>query len=229
VIGAYQLALGLDLPPALGREDFLVGDANRAALAAIDTWPGWAGGVLLLCGPPGSGKSHLVHVWRAARGASEVAGPGLTEADAESLAQRGALAVEDIDRIAGQERVLFHLLNRARERSATLLLTARNPAEAFALRPADLASRLRAAQPATLAAPDDDLLARVIIKLFADRQIAVDLDTVAYLVARMERSFEAAVLLVKRLDEAALATRRAVTRPLAAEILADWQPDPLQI
>ncbi len=90
--GAYQLALSLDLPPALSRDDFLVGDANRSALAAIDAWPNWAGGVLLLSGPPGSGKSHLVQVWRAASGAAELAGPGLTEADVDALAEGSALA-----------------------------------------------------------------------------------------------------------------------------------------
>ncbi|MCW5695407.1 MAG: chromosomal replication initiator DnaA [Bauldia sp.] len=216
------------MPPALSRDDFLVGDANRAALAAIDAWPDWAGGVLLLSGPPGSGKSHLAQIWRAASGAAEIAGPGLTEADVEAVPEGGALAVEDIDRIAGQETALFHLLNRARERGATLLLTARDLSRAFALQPADLASRLRAAQPAALAAPDDDLLARLVIKLFADRQIEVDLDIVAYLVARMDRSFEAAMLLVSRLDQAALAERRPVTRPLAAKILAGWEPDPLR-
>ena len=51
---AQQLALALDLPPALSRDDFLVGAGNRAALEAIDAWPSWPGGVLLLVGPAGS-------------------------------------------------------------------------------------------------------------------------------------------------------------------------------
>ena len=40
----------------------------------------------------------------------------------------------------------------------------------------------------TLAPPDDALLRAVIVKLFADRQLAVDESLVSYLVTRIERS-----------------------------------------
>jgi len=88
------------------------------------------------------------------------------------------------------------------------------------VRLADLASRLRAAHLVELGEPDDDLLRRVIVKLFADRQIAVDPAVVDYIVVRMERSLEAANLIVADLDRQALAEGRAVTRPLAAAALA---------
>lgn len=229
--GAYQLALRLDLPPALTRADFMVGGANRAALAAIEAWPDWPGPVLLLTGPAGSGKTHLVEIWRAASGAAVIAGPALTDADAESFPPGGALAVEDIDRAAGRERTLFHLLNRARESGGSLLLTARDRAASLALPLADLASRLRAAHLAALAAPDEDLLARLLAKLFADRQVSVDPALIAYLLPRMERSFDAARAIVERLDAAALSAGRPITRQLARPVLeaafgAREAPDP---
>ena len=70
-----------------------------------------------------------------------------------------------------------------------------------------------------LAPPDDALLAAVIVKLFADRQIAVPPALVPWLVARMERSFTAAHDIVAALDARALALGRPVTRALAAEVL----------
>jgi chromosomal replication initiation ATPase DnaA len=84
---------------------------------------------------------------------------------------------------------------------------------------ADLASRLRAAPVARLEAPDDALLAAVLVKLFADRQIAVAPELIRYLVARMERSFAAADALVAALDRAGMARHRPITPRLAAEVL----------
>ena len=53
--------------------------------------------------------------------------------------------------------------------------------------------------------PDDELLAQVLVKLLADRQLAVDDRLIGYIVARMERSLEAAQTIVERLDHLALA------------------------
>jgi chromosomal replication initiation ATPase DnaA len=83
----------------------------------------------------------------------------------------------------------------------------------------DLASRLRAAIPLALAAPDDDLLRQVLIKLFTDRQLTVERTVVDFIVTRMERSLETANQVVERLDREALAAARPITVRFAAEAL----------
>jgi chromosomal replication initiation ATPase DnaA len=65
----------------------------------------------------------------------------------------------------------------------------------------------------------------VLVKLFADRQLAVTPAVVEYLVRRMERSYAAATILVRKLDEAALSTGRPVSRQLAAPFLTGGAPD----
>jgi chromosomal replication initiation ATPase DnaA len=72
---------------------------------------------------------------------------------------------------------------------------------------------------AELAPPDDALLAAVIVKLFADRGIAVAPPLVTYLVPRIDRAFAAARDVVDRLDRAALSEGRSVTRALAQRLL----------
>jgi chromosomal replication initiation ATPase DnaA len=72
--------------------------------------------------------------------------------------------------------------------------------------------------------PDDDLLRRVLVKLFADRQIDIDPAVVEFLAVRMERSVAAAQALVDRLDRASLSAGRRITRPLAAAVLAEQDP-----
>ncbi len=215
-----QLGLPLRLPPRLTRADFVVGEANRVALAVLDAWPAWPGPVLL-SGPPASGKSHLAALWRERSGAATVTAADFDAAAADTLLATGAAAVEDIDAAAGNGNALFHLINRARERGATLLLTARDPLAAFAVAPADLGSRLRAAQPVAVAAPDDSLLRDVLAKLFADRQLRIDPALIDYLLSRMERTFSSAIATVDRLDAEALAAGRPVTRALAAALFSD--------
>jgi len=70
--------------------------------------------------------------------------------------------------------------------------------------------------------PDDALLRAILVKHFADRQIAVEEAVVSYLVSRMERSFDAARRLVAEIDQRALAEKAEVTRGFVARVLAEW-------
>jgi chromosomal replication initiation ATPase DnaA len=228
MITPRQIPLSLPHRAALDRADFLVGAANAAAIALIDRWPDWPSRPVLLAGPVGSGKSHLVEIWRAASGAGVVAASDLAPADADILLAGGAVAIEDLHAGPLDEAALFHLLNLANERNAAVLMTSRVWPSALPLTLLDLASRLRAAQPVELAEPDDDLLRRVLTKLFADRQLIVDRLVIEFILTRMERSLEAANLIVERLDKDALAEGRAITQRFAAETLAaffDGQTD----
>ncbi|HVY19546.1 MAG TPA: hypothetical protein VHA70_05645 [Bauldia sp.] len=217
---ARQLPLTLPHRAAMTRADFLVGEANTRAIALVDAWPAWPAPVVLLAGPVGSGKTHVVEMWREASGAAVAAAPTLTDADVVPLVGAGAVAVEDLHQGVADEAALFHLLNLAAERKAPVLLTSRVWAAALPVRLADLASRLRAARPVELGEPDDDLLRRVLVKLFADRQLAVEPLVVEYIVTRMERSLEAANVLVEAIDHDALAAGAAITRRVAAAAMA---------
>jgi len=87
-------------------------------------------------------------------------------------------------------------------------------------------SRMQGTQSVNLEQPDDQLLSAVVAKLFADRQLMPSPDVISYLVARMDRSFDAARDLVAAIDREALARKRPVTRKLAAEVLGQSElPD----
>ena len=131
------------------------------------------------------------------------------------------MAIEDAETAAGDETAetaFFHLHNLVTQ-AGHLLVTATRPPRDWGLGLPDLVSRLQASPVARIDAPDDVLLSAVLIKLFADRQIAVPPALIPYLVQRMERSIAAARDLVARLDAHALAAGRPITRQLAAEVL----------
>jgi chromosomal replication initiation ATPase DnaA len=214
-----QLPLSLSTPGSRTREDFVVGTANAAAAALVDRWPDWPAQTALLVGPPGSGKSHLAAVWASRAGATVLDLAALAGTDPLALAETGNVVVEDIDRSRSGDTALLHLLNAARQRGRYVLMTAGTGPLDWSTPVADLASRLRAATPVTIAEPDDELLAQVLVKLLADRQIAVDRTVVDFVLRRMERSLASANAFVAALDEASLAGKRAPSRALAAEVL----------
>lgn len=216
-----QLVLALDHAESFAREDFLAGPSNAAALTLVDRWPDWPAQAMALVGPEGSGKSHLASIWAEMAGARVLSARLLSEIDLPSAFATGALVVEDLEPDGLDERALFHLLNLAREQDAFVLLTARSSPAGFAVVIRDLASRLRALPVVTLSAPDDALLRMLLVKLAADRQIAVDEALVNYLANRIERSFAAARAAVRLIDQEAMRQHRPVTRALAAELYRD--------
>jgi AI-2E family transporter len=211
--------------PALGRDDFLVAGSNAAAVQLVDDWPNWPARASVLVGPPGSGKSHLGEVWRQRSSASLVSATEICVERVPDVLSFGVALVEDIDRGVLQEKALFHLLNYAQEMHGHILFTARDWPLRDVVLP-DLQSRLNAVPIVTILPPDDGLLRGVLVKLFSDRQIAVDEALISYLVNRMPRSLDMARQLVARMDAAALERKVDVTRRFAGQILEEWEsPD----
>ncbi len=218
---ARQLSLDLPLQVALGPEDYILSDANAAAHAMVTGERGWPDGKLALIGAPGSGKSHLARVWQAMTDAmilhARELGPSLPPP-----AQGAALIIEDAQRLPRiAEETLFHLHNRLAVSGGRLLLTADRPPARWNIALPDLASRMQAIAVARIDDPDDHLLSAVLAKHFADRQLVPAGDVIAYLAARIERSFAAASEVVDRLDRMALAEGRPVTRMLARRALGE--------
>jgi chromosomal replication initiation ATPase DnaA len=234
-----QLAIDLPHRPAFGRADFLVSECNAAALQWIERWPDWPsivqarlalspsgeaelrreGRALVLYGPAGSGKSHLASLWRERGGGALIAGEELSRAAPNELAGHRAVALDDAER--APERALLHLYNCVIEAGASLLVVAREAPASWPIALPDLASRLRAAPAVAIAAPDDTLLAAVLVKHFADRQVRVAPGVIGFLLRRMERTFAAAGALAGRLDRLALGAGRPITVALARRVLAE--------
>lgn len=214
-----QLALDLGHRVALEREDFLVAPCNETAVRWIDRWPDWSSHALALYGPPGSGKSHLSEVWRARSGAMTLESARLgTVSPPELIGTARACVIEDVDE-AVNEAGLLHFFNMMGEKGGHILFTAIAPPARWAIALPDLVSRLRATPAVPLGAPDDALLGALIVKLFADRQLRVGEEVLAYLLARIERSSAGVSAIVAALDDAAMAEGRAVSVPLARQVL----------
>jgi chromosomal replication initiation ATPase DnaA len=213
-----QLPLSFGHAPSYARDDFIKGETNERALAFVEAWPAWPARSGALWGPEGSGKTHLGNIWA-------------READAGSLNCK-ALSHETVARLAAGSRwlldnadlvedpvALFHLLNFVNQSDGALLLTGREPPQEWSRGLPDLRSRLAGLPGAALTEPDEPLLARVMLKLFADRQLKVPEGLIPYLVVRMERSFSMAERLVALIDELALQQGRKISVEIGAKAL----------
>ncbi|HUO98190.1 MAG TPA: hypothetical protein VMU01_05955 [Rhizomicrobium sp.] len=212
-----QIPLPLPARARLGREDFIVGPGNSAAVTYLDSWPAWQGPAAAIFGPAGSGKSHLAGIWAERAGADIVEAAALTEA---ILARRTPLAIENVDAAPlprEAETALFALL----ERGHNLLLTGREQAGEWPAHLPDLKSRFRALLAFPIWSPDDALLTGLAKKLFADRQLNVPDAVVAHMIRSLERAPGAIRDFVARADAAALAAKRPVTIGFIRELLAN--------
>lgn len=219
---AAQIPFELPFEPQFGRDDFLVSGSNQQAWDWIEKWPDWPAQTLVMVGPAGAGKSHLGTIWSSIADARAFALEGLTLDTAPDLASAPALWLDKTVETSLPERALFHLLNLAREKGTSILLTARTAPSQWQISTPDLLSRLRLAPVVEIGAPDDALMRAVLVKLFMDRQLNVDVNVIEYLATRMERSLGTGRRLVDYLDREALARGRAVTRPMAAQLLSEF-------
>jgi chromosomal replication initiation ATPase DnaA len=212
-----QLPLAFGHDPAISRDDLLVSDPLSAAVSIVDHWPQWPSPVVILMGPVGSGKSHLASIWQQKSNAVSI--HPVVASESSVIASRSPVLFEDADRRNFDETELFHVINSVREHGQSLLITTRLWPMSWPVTLPDLRSRLKAATLVEIGEPDDALLAQVLVKLFADRQLTIDDKLVAYIVARMERSLDAAQSIVEAMDHLGLARGTRMSRSLAAEVL----------
>ena len=215
-----QLTLDLPHRPALGRDDFLVTESNAAAVELIDQWPHWPSYGAIIIGPPGSGKSHLVEVWRQKSGAQICASDQLTIESIPALLGNGPCAIEI--GLVLPERAIFHALNFAKQSAQNLLFTSIQPLSNLKMEIPDLASRLNSLPTVQIGQPDDALLRGVLLKLFLDRQIAVDEATLSYMLLRMPRSLQSARSIVAEIDQQAMIEKAEITRSFVARVLVGF-------
>jgi chromosomal replication initiator protein len=236
--------------PRFTFDQFVIGDANRlahAAALAVAEMPGLAYNPLFICGPPGLGKTHLLH--SIANYVTEH-GDGLTvlyttvEAftdrfvgalhtgalEAFKAAYRGVdvLLVDDVQFLqskARTEQEFFHTFNALQSAGAQLVLTSdRLPRDLDALE-----DRLRERFEAGLVTdvrPPDLATRRTILhkRVQQDRIARIDraaIDLIAERVATNIRALEGALIRVVAYGSL---TGRPVTPQLAEEVLAGLYP-----
>ena len=224
-----QLPLALRYPPDQRLETFAGHAALAAQLRGFATGSG-DGAMLLLVGPPRSGKTHLALAACAlAEGAGRRAAylplasaAGRMAAALEALHAFDLVALDGLEAVAGSaddELALFDFHNRMHDAARRVLYTARDTPAALGLGLPDLRSRLSQCTRAVLAPLDDDGR-RELLRLRAGRRgLQVDEAAIEWLLRRAGRDPGSLTALFERLDLAALAAQRRLTMPFLRDVL----------
>jgi chromosomal replication initiation ATPase DnaA len=216
-----QLAFPFPSTASFAGADLLRDASNAEAMAWLAEPARWPLGRLALWGPAGVGKSHMLAATAAAQGWALQQGSalrGLPPPPGRGVALDSADALPD-------EAALFHLINLCAEARVPLLLAGREAPARWPVALPDLASRLRATTAVGVKPPSDALLAALLAKHFADRQLRTEPGLHAWLLARLPREAAAMAAAAERLDAAALAAGGALTIALARRSLAGLLPE----
>lgn len=216
-----QLTFALAAPAPPTFATFLAGDNQELVDALSRAASGrLAETGLVLWGPRGVGKSHLLAATRAAAHAAGRASTSILLGDDMGDIAADALAcVDDIEHAsAAQQAALFTLYNRLAAAGGHLVVASASPPARLALRD-DLRTRLGhglvyevlplrdAAKPAALA------------RHAHDRGLPLADDVIAFLLARYPRDMPSLLRAIDTLDQRSLAAKRAITVAFVRETL----------
>lgn len=189
-----------------------------AALASDDR----AERFIYLWGAPGSGRSHLL----SAVVAASVRTPALL-APAPQAAERladfpaeGLLALDDVERLdAAAQHGLFDLYNRIKAASGALLASGPVAPSGLGVRP-DLATRLAWGLVYQVRALSDADKSIAMNERALERGFELPQDVREYVLRHGRRDLPWLLALVDAIDRYSLEARRAITLPLAREVMS---------
>jgi DnaA-homolog protein len=214
-----QLALELAAAPAPTLDNFIIGD-NAEVVAALRALllEGQPERFIYLWGGTGSGCSHLLRATlQALRKSGRAA--HLFEGSADGVQADDACVADNVQRLDGPAQIaLFNVCNTLREGSGVLVAAGDLPPARLPLRP-DLLTRLAwglvyEVHPLS----EQDRLA-ALRDYAAARGFTLPQEVAEYLLARAPRDLGSLRALVDTLDRLSLEQKRAITVPLARELL----------
>ncbi len=220
-----QLALAVALHDPQDFEHYHPGP-NAAAIATLRALLDDDGSNLLLHGPTGSGKTHLL---QALLTEARAGGLAALQLDAQALAAPSRaleaarlLCIDDLDAAPLAEPTalaLIRLLDARRQRDVSTLITARKPAAQLTLPRPDLATRLSGFTSFGLRPLSDDDRIGLLRLRASTRGLNLTLEVACYLLKHLPRDVASLMAAIDTLDRAALAAQRGLTIPLVQDAL----------
>jgi DnaA family protein len=224
-----QIPLGLRLPDRAVFESFLPARNAEALAHAQRVAAGGHAGLTWLCGPHGTGKTHLLQAICAGASARSRAGyVPLAEVAAlgvgvlEGLPQLEYLCLDDIDTVIGQgdwERGIFALLRELEDCGGSLIAAAQAPPALLDWVLPDLGSRCAAGAVLQLRMLDEAEQSQALKLRARVRGFELPDETLQWLQRRFPRDMASLYELLDTLDEAALVAQRRLTIPFIREVL----------
>lgn len=211
-----QLPLGLTRPPEPTLDNFVVG--NNAEV--VSTVRAIANGqfparIVLISGPPGSGKSHLLS---SLLGMPNAISLPETDIFSGSNPESAIVTADDVtDWSNANQHRLFNLINLLRDRPDSLIIaSSRERPSRMQIRD-DLRTRLASGLVLGLQLLNDDDKAQTLLQHASERGLNPDPAVINWLLTHKDRDIRSLIAYLDALDRYALQTRRRLSLPLLRE------------
>jgi chromosomal replication initiation ATPase DnaA len=202
-------------------KDISINSCNEIAINLIEKWPDWPSDNRITCiyGPSGSGKTHLSNLWM--QKANAVIHDRINHLSLEYIYSiNKPIIFENLSNNKNwPEGLLFEFINEMRSSNNYLLITcSKNPSK-LNWKLNDLISRVSSFTNIEIKLPNDDLIKKILIKCFADRQLSLDKQYIDYISMRIERSYLAINKIVDIIDTLTLQYKQPVNYSLLKEAI----------
>lgn len=225
-----QLSLAVSLRETSSFASFQAGPNTQAVQTLQSLLTPGAAMALLLHGPAGSGKSHLLHAL--VREATELKistgyvllASHITDPPAllDGLETLKLVCLDGLDEVPLPEPWLLaivRLMDAMKARGGNLLLAARKPAHQLLLTRPDLITRVAECASFGLRPLSDEDRARLLTLRAHARGLHLPDDVAHYLLKRLARDVGSLLEAVDALDQASLSAQRRITIPFAQQVL----------
>jgi DnaA-homolog protein len=227
--------LGVRLPDRAVFASFLTARNEQAVDHLRQAADARISGTSWVCGPHGSGKTHLLQAVCAQASTRMSAGyvplrelGRLGTGVLDGLRQLECLCLDDVDEVVGQlewERELFGVLREIEESGGRLVTAAEAPPALLRWSLPDLGSRFAASAIFQLRVLDEEEQQAALQLRARLRGFELPEETSRWLQRRYPRDMHKLYELLDTLDEAALVAQRRLTVPFIREVLGLLQTD----
>ena len=198
-----QLILDFPVSEVYLREDFFVTKSNKDIFNYLESWPKWEKNLINIFGPSGSGKSHLVSIFKKKVSSLIINSNNISDEVFIKLKSKQALIIEDLTENVS-EQLLYSIFNTIVQENKYLIITSKKSLRLFKFNLLDLKSRIQFVLNFEIKLPDDNLIFVILAKNFSDRQIKVNKKIIDYIIRRIDRSYENISNFVSLLDKNSL-------------------------
>mgnify|MGYP001189928796 FL=1 len=201
--------------------DFFVTEKNMFAYNFIKMWPNWQQHSVYLYGPEKCGKTTISQMWLEVSKGIYVSSENFEDFITDDLnieyIKSNNWLIDDVDDLIAMDKNLnsskiLNLINIIKDsKDSFLLMTAKKSPKQIDCDLNDLISRFLSCIVLEVRNPDQELLLKIINKYLNDRNIYLSQKKLKFIANRIERSYESAIEIAKKIDLKSLETKSNIS------------------
>ena len=208
------------------KKDFYVTSKNSLAFELVQKWPNWNNQFFFLYGPTKCGKTTICKIWQKKSKAIFLNKKKLeqffnnTYKKDLNVSDNWILDNVDLFLKKSNDEKLLNFINIIKEKKKSFfLMTSNVPPRQLPTKINDLLSRVLNSLVVQVHEPDNLLLGKIIKKYLEEREIIIDKKKINYLTNRIERSYQFAIKIAKKIDSKSLESHSNISFSFLKKIL----------